>query len=678
MNRYLFLHYVGQYLLPTMLIIELILLYKSNVPYYQDVGPIPVKSNDDALKFNPAIPPLIISHITDTHINTYNSTYGQHLEKCLKSSILYQPDVLLHTGDAVDNFCTDQRPKYGDQCSNDFTLYDKIISKYKSDFKTILGTAGNHDMFGIFSFDSPKFHFLKTARKYYDNPMQTYDEFLVSNYPVKVNEDLTINFISMNPFRFPTAHPSFMYYAHTWREFLDRLENVIQRIPVNDKIIFYSHYPQSMYTSITNTPSTSFSTRGRRIKDLIERPNTIAYISGHTHSKSQLFEHHGLEKNCQYLESIGNDIKDRPTYEIVTIDNLRVVYHQIQPNNQNKCLITYPVPVNQTTVYSYIDDENAPIRMVCFSEKEMNIEIHGDIEGQTMKMVKKLKDNVYLYEFSLQKIYADDLANKESSNIIHHLKFGGDWKGEIEFYTRGTIPQFKEPKNNDYSKIIVFRFTLPFIFVILFYVTFPYTSSALKIDEQSYFNFLQKGNSKSYKNWFLTVSGLCTRLKIQRLNKSYRYILCVAVLWPLLLPISLMETEDHYGFIWTYGYYINGMFRYSEHGQDFAVYYYLFVMLPLVLASAVMGDDLPLFGIGGIEAALLCVVSVFLVCRSIWFVFLFKSAGPFCQFISVYTLGLVALFPCLFYNYYKIYKNRGNRNSEWYAEGMSMTNSFAL
>ena len=315
MNRYLIIHYIGQYLFISLLIIELALLYHSNFPRYQDVGPINFKAKKESSKFDSENPPFIISHFTDTHVNTYNSVYESHFVKCLNVSLLFEPDLFLHTGDAVDDFCTDKRPKYGDQCSNDFEILNRILANTKGRYTRMIGNAGNHDMFGIYSFDSPNFHFLKTMRQFYTSHPNSIDEFLVSNTPIEVG-GLTINFISMNPFRFPTLHPSFMYFAHTWRPFLDRLERVVSEVPHGQPIVFHSHYPLDMYTGVSNPYRDRVSSSGRTAADLIETPRTVAFISGHLHPEKAMIERHD-----GFVESIGADMKSRPTFVVASIDN---------------------------------------------------------------------------------------------------------------------------------------------------------------------------------------------------------------------------------------------------------------------------------------------------------------------------------------------------------------------
>ena len=185
--------------------------------------------------------------------------------------------------------------------------------------------------------------------------------------------------------------------------------------------------------------------------------------------------------------------------------------------------------------------------------------------------------------------------------------------------------------------------------------------------------------TKLFKYRFLTYTGLCLRLKIQRLNKNYRIVLFCAVLWPIFLPLSLMETEGHYGFIWAYGYFIGGSFRFSEHGQDYEFFYYLSIVFPIVLASASIGAKIPFFGLGGLESFLLFSWSVMFIAHKLWYEKLIESVGPYCEYVSVYSLGMIILYPLMVCTYTGIIcNNKCAKDTEWYSEEMTLVRSIPI
>ena len=80
--------------------------------------------------FNPNYEPKILFHLTDTHTNTNNrpslKKNGSYI--FLNSFIKYKPDLILSTGDVVDNFIDSSHLiKVGAQRERDWSEYNKTI-----------------------------------------------------------------------------------------------------------------------------------------------------------------------------------------------------------------------------------------------------------------------------------------------------------------------------------------------------------------------------------------------------------------------------------------------------------------------------------------------------------------------------------------------------------------------
>ena len=623
--RKYFIHYLGQYFIFS--IAYHIILYAMTIQPTKVVGPIQSQQSNE--KFNSEKNPFWLIHISDTHINEFIPENLGKLDKVLNTSIMYQSDILLHTGDIVDNFGTSTRPKYGHQHENDMKEASKLFAKYRKNFKFMLGNPGNHDMFGVFSFDSPNFNY----KKYYlfDNPISTYDEFQVSKCTV---DDFT--FISLNPFSFPTAHPLMMFHIVPKRRFLDRLESVISSCGANEKIIFHSHYPQAFYKEIFSSSS------GHNAQELFANQNTISYLSGHLHLGHSSFEHQGGKTNSKYVESLSTSTTANMTFGILTIDNNRAVYHQIDANNPDKCLITSPVPKNQTSSSSYFIDESTMLRVMCFSDHKLQINIHGDIEG-TLIFDRMIKNNIYLYKYDISSLFKNTNTNK----LYRSLSFDGDWKGAISFYVKDPIPAFTETKYswNNYNTII--HILLPIIWLYLIYVTIPIPI----FKGREFIKFVTFGENNTFLNCFLTLSGLSLRFNVQNLILPYKVILFIVVLWPLCFPLCVMETEKHYGFIWTYGYVIDWSAHFSEHGQDYAIYYLVYLVLPLIFVGSSCGAGIPFLIVGLVETILLYGNSIYVTATWFWIEKLSETVSVELMHISIFTFVIIALYPLSLFAY---------------------------
>ena len=603
-RRYV-IHYVGQYLWLGVVIAAGAAAL--GVRIEKEVGPIVSRTYP---AFNSSAEPFWFVHVSDTHCNEFNGRYCGNLRRALNASLMYRASVLVHTGDIVDNFGSDTRPKYGHQHEPDWVVYNVTMAQFRGVYDKILGNAGNHDMFGVWSFESPRFGYKMYSG--FANPMGTLEEFQVSKYHVG-----EYTFIALNPFRFPTVHPCLMYWVTPQRSFLDRLERVVESCGHDEKLIFTSHYPQSFYKA---TKASS----GRTFHEIIGDNRTVAFLSGHIHPMHPHFEHHR-----DYLESIAVDIKSHRMFGVATLDNNRFVYHEIDPEQPNRVLVTYPVPFNQTTAQSGFNDITAPIRILSFTDQPLNVTISGNV----ITNVRMIRKGVYLYEHPIPQM----------TDGLHHITLGGDCSGEIEFYTGSTIPKFRELKNSEYNLSYLTFVATPILFCLLVFVTCP-----IRCCSSSYLDWMNDNNTKSH--WFLTITGLCMRAKLQKLPLRHRLILFLFVLWPVCLPMALMETEDHIGFIWAYGYVINNTFSFAERGLHYVFFYLTGIILPVALSGASQGAGIPFIVLGLLETSSLYLAST---CATawIWYHQLTESVGLMFACSSLYTLSPLILFPISLFSY---------------------------
>ena len=319
-------------------------------------------------------------------------------------------------------------------------------------------------------------------------------------------------------------------------------------------------------------------------------------------------------------------------FGIATLDNNRFVYHEIDPEQPNRVLVTYPVPFNQTTAQSGFNDIAAPIRILSFTDQPLNITISGDVTGRVTN-VRMIRKGVYLYEHPIPQM----------TDGLHHITFGGDCNGEIEFYTGSTIPKFRELENSEYNLSYLTLVATPILFCLLVFVTCP-----LRCVSSSYLDWMNGNSTRSH--WLLTITGLCMRSKFQKLPLRHRLLVFVFLLWPVCLPIALMETEDHIGFIWAYGYIINSTFSFAERGLHYACFYLAGIILPVTLSGASQGAGIPFTILGLLETSSLYLVST---CATawIWYHQLTESVGLLFACTSLYTLLPLILFPMSLLSY---------------------------
>jgi hypothetical protein len=373
------------------------------------------------------------------------------------------------------------------------------------------------------------------------------EDFWVS---IQVTDDCT--FVSLNPFRFPTPHARFDFFARTSRDLLNAIEVGLLGLNGRKPIVLLSHYPINFWIH-----KGVRSSRGRTFRDLIGASNASIFLSGHTHPpRGQWFHHAGL------MEAVGRDLTKHDGWSIVTIDNGRAVHHSFALADDPITILTHPPPAKGLSNAMPFVEATTAVRVVSKS-RSLNV----SVGGKAMRRIRRLGNGLWLYSVPLEGVAPG----------LHKLEFRGDWTYESEFYVGDELPSFKEP---------------------------IYASDPSLISAQFAFYFV------SFVNFVLLLPVGCCRVgprgRIAMLPFWLRMVLFAAFLAPVALPISFLDIEGHVGINFWYGYYIGGRLFYDVWGQIIVMVYQAGVVLGVSLfasALAVSNPWHPVFIIDGIVAA---------------------------------------------------------------------------
>ena len=126
------------------LIILTIVLFGFLFPYYHP--PQLFFSKFPKEPWNSDYTPKIFMHISDIHISFYLGFRTNGSTDYFSDFLDYKPDLILNSGDVVDNYEESYWPKVGSQWKSDQDIYSNTIKRNLSKFK-IIDVAGNHDLF---------------------------------------------------------------------------------------------------------------------------------------------------------------------------------------------------------------------------------------------------------------------------------------------------------------------------------------------------------------------------------------------------------------------------------------------------------------------------------------------------------------------------------------------------
>ena len=122
--------------------------------------------------------PIILLHTTDIHISIKKSERTDGSSIFMMSLCEYNPDLVLLTGDYVDNF--DNTQQMGLQNLEEWKIYNTSIRGLfiKKGFK-VIEVSGNHDQWAIDEFNSKDNNYLDYSFTFNRNNTKTESDFFV-------------------------------------------------------------------------------------------------------------------------------------------------------------------------------------------------------------------------------------------------------------------------------------------------------------------------------------------------------------------------------------------------------------------------------------------------------------------------------------------------------------------
>lgn len=529
------------------------------VPHKNNTGEI-YSLNSEITPFNKSQIPVVFMHLTDLHINHVINSTIINFNSAAKIINQIKPNFNIITGDLADNFPSDSKPRYGYQIPQDFEMYKNVL-RLISDFPRI-EMDGNHDLFGVFDYNSKKSV----------DPKPSFSEYRVSSTSYLIGRK-NYTFITMNPFIFPSPHPPFIFYAHPSTEFLDRLEEVLSSIPKENEIIALSHFPMYLW-NFGHKSSRKFG-----FNQIMKSGRIKLFINGHLHPDKPCIQHHKDPNNPNrngLLEIVGADLRQHHKIAICVIDNERFSYHSIDVTSEQKlAFITNPLPDEILSSHQIFNEKNTFLRVISYQEEKPTILASGDVQGE---LECNKTDTFWLCQTPMNLEYGK-----------HSITLTGDLKQTIHFTIGDHIPSFKEDVYQFYtSRYIIYYVLLSILYALLAFIIIPFPVH--KQFEEKYELWINGVDPENTGMWLLSIFGgfYCVKMRISNLPIVLRVFLLIALIWPLFLPIMWMSIQGHFGFIWLWGFVCDWTFRHGVWAQYLTLTYLTFILLPITLLCSML------------------------------------------------------------------------------------------
>ena len=518
--------------------------------------------------FNNSADPTIFGVCADVHVEELQDKHTQAFIKALDFAASMSIDTFVVAGDVVENWKKATLGRIPTQRLDQFKLYKQIVDDHSQAFKYYFDIAGNHDLFSVWSYDSPKHYYRQYSGSLPNLPgHENYSVFRVHSY-----ETPEFAFVMLNPFLFPMTPANVDFWARVDDEMLDAFEAELNK-HIDREVIVFTHFPIHWWRNTSNPQRCS------RIKDILDKSNAHMVVTGHRHPAQTVPQHHG-----RALEILASDIIVHQNMGFITFDNGCAVFHTVNLNNElPKGFVTNPVPFEQITKKSVFNEQDLTIRVIAITEDD-SIQIDAKIDNKpsgSLKFERVLRPNTSLWTLSTH------LPNGK-----HTLQLSGFMSENVEFFIGEKRESYSEPTYALNFLFIGGPACALFLWIVLIPLLFPFEFDFILKKTNVVNDWLVGHSTESHWLGVTLGSPWMVRSRLQKLPMLLRLLIFIGCLAPLAFPSVFFTVEGHIGFVNIYGFRITGQ-QFDVWGLVTALVYHLFVTFPSVVLGSAIGFSFP-------------------------------------------------------------------------------------
>ena len=504
--------------------------------------------------------PYYILHVSDLHLSSSNPESYEIIYSRMKKALdNLRPQAIIISGGITDNSNNNSGlSRYKGMVESDWILFDKLVNELNlRDSDRLIMAAGGTDLYSIKDFDAQN-HFA-------NGRIYNKSTYRFNTHPFRPDPS-EITIITTNPYDFPTPPLGLLDWAIPSPDYKNEL---ISKLETSSSYytILVSHHPVLYWYPTFATEQLA------TLSNILHRSaNTRFYLSGHLHPEKPQFYHHG-----DTLEVVGTSLIQNNEVGLLTFDNHKAAYHQIDLSKTPYGVITSPSPISQISNFDNFYQSDFELRVLVFSEKS-TINLYAD-GAVTSKLQCSIIENGDSNNPVNTHLCSCPLSLNEND---HTINISGDWAGSITFTNANTAQGFFET-SYIISSDVEWIFLFVFFIVISFIMTLPikYSNTSEEFDD-----WINEKSSEYHYIFALFGGFLAVKSRLQKAFKLIRFSLFFATIWILCLPISFFSIDGIVGVLWTGGYIANGINTFTFHGMKLGVHFIIFVLIPIILFTS--------------------------------------------------------------------------------------------
>ncbi|OHT11926.1 hypothetical protein TRFO_18391 [Tritrichomonas foetus] len=517
-------------------------------------------SNSQNIKKNHSSSPVWFLHVSDFHLSADRPDSYHKIKRILNYSInKFRPHKIIITGDLTDNRGKFKMHPYRGRVDADWALFDRLLTELNLKKEEILAVFGNHD---VYSLEKEPHDFNQISSEIF------FDQ----------ESNISVKFIKINPYRFPSPPIAFLRKVFPTKSFLKSLKETVNSANDCDFSFLICHNPKLRFMPINSLEKATFGSQ-----------NLKFLLTGHWHPKSHSFLHMG-----NTLEVVSPALFKKEKIGLITVYKGNCVYHPIDfeneeeshifsqarisniKNHQKSSFLLSPCPIEQITSFDSFFDKNEEvkeIRAISFQETMPNLSIKGDINGK-LECQKTKKQNLLYYLCS----FKYEIENDHKS--IYTFERIGDWEGKVSIPMNSAIESFEEIPYVDYP---AFAFIPLYFYIFLVFSFLLFNNFSIFLSPST----CLITNKKIFKiHIFTEEMSYCSNIYPKTIK--IKKLLLVFLFYTCNFFLVGYKVESTFCFLFWFGIISFKPFTIDFHfhfiGSQYLVYLLVFVIFPFILS----------------------------------------------------------------------------------------------
>jgi hypothetical protein len=271
------------------------------------------------------------------------------------------------------------------------------------------------------------------------------------------------------------------------------------------------------------------------------------------------------------LEVVGSDTMRHHKMAVLTVDNGRIGYHEVNIDDPSLFFVTNPIDKTRLFAGQVFNESGTSLRLIAFTPHRPVISVRGAAQGQ---LSCDRAPDFWLCSTPLVLPPGD-----------YSVDFEGDFTSSLRFtVANATLPFREKVYPLSYTTQEYIAVALCFLLHLIITIPLPIGGAMW----EKYLEWLSGDSSGGWQYWLFSIlSGfIAVRMRVQTLPHIMRWSLLFVAIAPVCIPLVITSVEGHIGGVWLLGHICDGHLTFYVFAPLLVLGYQALILMPIIIIYA--------------------------------------------------------------------------------------------